>query len=237
MPIKILPSNLPELGLLRDLFLQENCFQFICNKCHVYGWADHYLIVEGEQKIGYGAVWGQEKREDRDAIFEFFLIKPFRKFANDIFPKLIAASGTTYVESQSNDSLLTAMLYEHCKDINAEAILFEDFYQTNFLMEGTMIEKKLPDSNNVNDYPFLLKHNEALIGTGGLMLNYNLPYADIYYEIDVAYRNKGYGTFMVQELKKEAYKMGRGPQLDAMSITRYQKAFCKKQVFGFAVIG
>ena len=43
------------------------------------------------------------------------------------------------------------------------------------------------------------------------MLNYNMPYADIYYEVNENYRQKELGTLMVQELKKAAYEMGRVP--------------------------
>ena len=50
-----------------------------------------------------------------------------------------------------------------------------------------------------------------MAATGGLMLNYNMPYADIYYEVNENYRQKGLGTLMVQELKKAAYEMGRVP--------------------------
>jgi RimJ/RimL family protein N-acetyltransferase len=45
----------------------------------------------------------------------------------------------------------------------------------------------------------------------GLLLNYNFPYADIYYGIEDAHRRRGLGSFFVQELKKIAYNMGRVP--------------------------
>jgi predicted GNAT family acetyltransferase len=43
------------------------------------------------------------------------------------------------------------------------------------------------------------------------MLNYNFPYADIYMDVKENYRKKGFGSLMVQELKKEIYCMGRVP--------------------------
>ena len=66
--------DLEEIQTFRILFLHENDFQFIYNKCHDYGWADTYLFVIDGISVGYGSVWGQSNREDRDAIFEFYVI-------------------------------------------------------------------------------------------------------------------------------------------------------------------
>ena len=52
-------------------------------------------------------VFGENKREDRDRIFEFYLIEPFRKFASTVFLKFIEASKVSFIECQSNDLLLS----------------------------------------------------------------------------------------------------------------------------------
>ena len=72
MEFNIEKTSLTKVESLRDLFLSENTFQFIYNKCHAAGWADVYLISKNEQQVGYGSVWGKDKREDRDTISEFF---------------------------------------------------------------------------------------------------------------------------------------------------------------------
>src|SRR5690242_21101470 len=132
MEIKIVSTNVAQMQPLRDLFLHENKFQFIYNKCHLYGWADVYACIIDNVTIGYGAVWGKDKREDRDTIFEFYIIEAFRKFINQVFEKFMLACRATVIECQSNDALLFSLLCEYTKNINAEAILFEDSFQTNF---------------------------------------------------------------------------------------------------------
>src|SRR2546426_150205 len=112
MQYNITKTNLEEIRALRIFFLQENNFQFIYNKCHDYGWADTYLFSTNGTKIGYGSIWGKDKRENRDAVFEFYLIEPFKKLANIIFPQFIAVSNPSFIECQSNDPLLSSMLYE-----------------------------------------------------------------------------------------------------------------------------
>ena len=135
MEINIRKTSLEEIAALRVLFLQENNFQFIYNKCHQFGWADVYLFVKDGIHIGYGSVWGKDKRQDRDTIFEFYLLPLYRKLSNLIFPEFYVASAVSFIGCQSNDVFLTSMLYEYCRDINAEAILFKDhFTMSSFII-------------------------------------------------------------------------------------------------------
>ncbi len=85
MELKVIKTGLEEIQAFRILFLQEYQFQFTYDKCHYYGWADTYLFLIDGKKVGYGAVWGKDKREDRDAIMEFFVLRTFRRFSNLIF--------------------------------------------------------------------------------------------------------------------------------------------------------
>ena len=65
--------------------------------------------------------------------------------------------------------------------------------------------------------------------------NYNMPYADIYYEVNEQYRRKGYGTLMVQELKKAAYLLGRLPAARCNINNYLSKATLLKA--GFVICG
>lgn len=58
---------------------------------------------------------------------------------------------------------------------------------------------------------YRLELDGELIATGGYVWNYNFPYIDIYYEVMENHRKKGFGTLITQELKKEAYLLGRVP--------------------------
>lgn len=44
--------------------------------------------------------------------------------------------------------------------------------------------------------------------TGGLMFHYNRPYVDIYMDVSEPFRHRGYGSYLVQELKRAAYELG-----------------------------
>jgi GNAT superfamily N-acetyltransferase len=241
METEIIKTGLEEIKALRVLFLQENNFQFIYNKCHDYGWADTYLFKVNGTKIGYAAVWGQSKREDRDAIFEFYLIPSYRKFTEIIFPKFHALSGAVYIECQTNDGLLSPILYEFCENINAEAVLFEDSFQSTLQIPGTVFRQKTAEdktSDDMGDYLLLL--NGEIVADGGLMLNYNIPFADIYMKVNENFRQQGFGSLLVQELKKQAYLMGRVPAARCNIRNHISKSTLQKagfKVCGFIVLG
>ncbi len=212
MEITIAKTGLAEITVFRNLFLKENNFQFIHNKCHDYGWADTYLFTIDGAHAGYGSVWGQNRREDRDTIFEFYLLIPYRKMAELVFSKFIGISGVVFLECQTNDSLLSSMVYRFSENIHAESILFEDNVQSNLYLPGVVFRKRTPgDKVDEDSGDFLLLDNQSIVADGGLMLNYNFPFADIYMRVKENERQKGYGSFIVQELKKEAYHIGRVP--------------------------
>ncbi len=87
--------------------------------------------------------------------------------------------------------MLASLLFEHAKNIHAEAILFEDDFQTTFTIDGVILEKKSKEADSHRDArEYILKQNEEAVASGGLMLNYNLPYADLYYEVNENHRGK-----------------------------------------------
>lgn len=212
MHFDIAKTSSEEIKPLRLLFLQQLNLQFVHNKCHDYGWADAYIISYNSLKIGYGSVWGMTKREDRDAIFEFFLLPDYEKYAHLVFPVLRAACNATHIECQTNERLLAGMLFEFAENINAESILFEDYYTTHFTAGNTVFRDKEPTDKAPEDCgDQLLLYNDVIVADGGLMLNYNMPFADIYMRVGEAHRQKGFGSLIVQELKKRAYAINRVP--------------------------
>ncbi|HEY2583548.1 MAG TPA: GNAT family N-acetyltransferase [Mucilaginibacter sp.] len=236
MQLKINKANLEDVLELRAQFLQESNFQFIYNKCHENGWADTWLFEVDGEKAGYGSVWGADRRDARDAIFEFYLPGPFRKLANLIFEEFCTVSGAKLIECQSNDSLLAWMLFEYALNINAEAILFEDDFQSNISVPGVTLSRNSETVETDNDSgEYLLKSDGETAASGGFMLNYNKPYADIYMEVKQPFRQRGFGSLIVQELKKIIYQMGRVPAARCNINNSISKATLLKA--GFKVCG
>ena len=214
MKLNAFKTTLQEIQTFRALFLQETNFQIRYNACHERGWSDTYLVTCNDIAIGYCSIKGKNNLTDRDSVFEFYVIHPYRKFLEIIFSELLLVSGATFIECQSNDFLLSSLLYEFSQNINADVILFQDHVVTEYINPGVIFRLR-DKEDNVFEHKmepmgnYILELNKKIIATGGFMLYYNMPFADLYMEVEDEYRRQGFGTFLLQELKKECYLAGR----------------------------
>ena len=216
MSLEITRVELKEILLLRNLFLQENNFQIRYDACHRRGWSDSYLVTFNDQQIGYGSVKGLDEIKDRDAIFEFYLIPPFRHLAVPAFEKLIPFSGATHIVTQSNQQLLTQILYQFSNEIDSNVILFEDHVSTDHKIDGAIFRPKKEGDKVFPHYAepegdFVLELNDEIVASGGFLLHYNAPFADLYMEVRSDKRKQGFGSLLVQEVKRACYLAGRVP--------------------------
>jgi RimJ/RimL family protein N-acetyltransferase len=58
---------------------------------------------------------------------------------------------------------------------------------------------------------YVLEFQGQIVASGGFMLHYNLPFADLYMEVEERFWQRGFGSFLIQELKKQCYLSGRVP--------------------------
>lgn len=208
-------TDLLRIQPLRALFLQEGNFQVRYNACHERGWTDSYLLTSGDVEVGYGSIKGQEL-PDRDTAFEFYVIPPFRRHASLWFGELLTVSEADRIECQSNELLLSAMLFEFAANIHATAMLFEDHAATDHVLPGGVFRSRRSDDQifehtvePVGDY--VLELQGEVVATGGFLLHYNRPFADVYMEVEKNHRRKGVGGFLVQEIIRQCYAAGRVP--------------------------
>ncbi len=207
--------GLQTIQLLRALFLQETNFQIRYDACHKRGWSDSYLLLLDDLPVGYGSVKGREI-EDRDTVFEYFVVPPFRSRASELFRQLLAASAAGFIECQSNDLLLTSMLYEFSRSVSADVVLFEDHAVTRLAIAGAAVRPRREDdqifehtAEPVGD--FVVDLGGEVVASGGFLRHYNPPFADLYMEVRPDCRSRGIGSFLLQEMKRECYLAGRVP--------------------------
>lgn len=213
--LEAVPANLAEIQTLRALFLQEANCQIRYDACHTRGWTDSYLFKLNGRSIGYGSVNGQE-RADRDTVFEFYVIPAFRKHSRDLFVDLLIKSRCSLVECQSNAPLLTSLLYDYATEICANTILFSDCFVSELRVPEAIFRPRLEGEPvfDHSDEPLgshVLELAGEVIASGGFLLHYNMPFADLYMEVRTDKRRQGYGSFLIQELKRECYLAGRVP--------------------------
>ena len=216
MSLTVSKTELKNILPLRNLFLQENNFQIRYNACHERGWTDSYIVIDNDKKIGYGSVKGNKELNDRDTVFEFYIIPSFRKISSIAFTELLSVSKTAFIECQSNERLLTSLLYEYGENINSNVILFEEHITTSLSVDNAIFRKRKEDdvvfehkAEPVGDY--VLELNNEIVATCGFLLHYNFPFADLYMEVREDQRKRGLGSFLIQQIKRQCYLAGRVP--------------------------
>jgi GNAT superfamily N-acetyltransferase len=202
---------------LRELYRQEMNCQIIHDSWHGRGWTDSYLLRVDGRVVGFASVGGI-RANPKDIITEFYVLPISRGAALPLFRRLMAVSQAKTIETQTNDILGTLMLYDCASSVERHAVLFEDAFTTNLSVPGITFrrtaesEKGLifPHSTEpVGDW--LIVVDGQIVATGGILFHYNIPYGDIYMEVAEPFRKRGYGSYLVQELKREAYEMGKIP--------------------------
>lgn len=133
---------LKQILRLRELYRQEVNCQIVHDSWHERGFTDSYLIRRDGQIAGYGRVAG-ERAKRKDVIKEFYILPIHRAAALPLFRRLAAASQARKVEAQTNDILLTLMLFDCARRIKNETILFTMRSQRAFPFPESLFEGSL----------------------------------------------------------------------------------------------
>ncbi|HLY65180.1 MAG TPA: GNAT family N-acetyltransferase, partial [Chloroflexota bacterium] len=177
--------------------------------------SDAYLILLNGLVAGYAAV---ANKYDKGAVCEFYVIPRYRASAQQAFRALIDASGATKVMAQTNDNLLLLMLYDFTKAITSDTILFADALTTHLTRPSGHL-RRVTDEDRASLFAhhseppgeWAIEHGGQIVATAGALYHYNPPYGDIYMEVDEAFRRMGFGSYLVQEVKRVCYEIGKVP--------------------------
>ncbi len=215
MKIQADRAEYKEVAALRELFRQEANCQFIHDSALARSIADAYLLVVDGRIGGYGAVWN---KYEKDRLTEFYALPHLRGHALPMFRELLAVSGATHIEAQTNIPWMLTLLYDCADDIKAESILFHDAFTTHLACPNGTFRRATPlDTAEVFTHhsepvgEWLMEVEGAVVATAGFLCHYNPPYGDIFMEVAEPARRQGVGSYLVQEVKRVCYEAGKKP--------------------------
>lgn len=203
----------------RDLYRHEMNCQIIHDSLHAReGWTRSYLLQVDSATVGYGSTAVSGPWKGKPTIFEFYVLPQYRDRVFDLFCALMEAAGTTSIETQTNDLLLSTLLHSLAPAVASESILFHDKLTTTHALSGAVVRRMTSDdaaqivSHQLEaEAEWVLEVEGRIAGTGGILYHYNRPYGDIYMRIAEPFRRRGLGSYMVQELKKICHEQGNIP--------------------------
>jgi len=211
--------ELLEIAGMRDMYRHEMNCQIIHDSIHARpGWTHEYLFTEGGAKLGYGSVAVAGPWQSMPTVYEYFVLPQHRGRIFHLFIALLASSGATVIETQSNDQLLTVMLHTFAPTVTSESILFHDKVTTAHTRPDAIFRKVTPEDvpkitqqELDSEATWLMEVGGVVAAAGGVLFHYNRPYGDIYMKVGESFRRRGIGTYLVQELKRICYQGGSVP--------------------------
>lgn len=219
MPISVRVCDPHEITPLRESYREEMDCQIIHDSIHSRpGWTTEYALDLNGTLAGYGSVAIGGPWKTSHALYEFYVKQEYRQRIFDLFAALLPACSAAIIETQTNELILPVLLHTFCQNIRAEAILFEDRFETQLVPEGSGFRSTKPEDTELLETLHLdetagwvVTLNDEIAGAGGILYHYNRPYGDIYMKIAEQFQGRGLGAYLVQELKKSCRAGGSVP--------------------------
>jgi GNAT superfamily N-acetyltransferase len=182
------------------------------------GWTRTYVLERNGVAVGFGSIAVAGPWKEKPAIIEFYVLPEHRQCAFDLFETFLTTTGVRFFEVQSNDTLLTVLAHTYGKNIVSESIVFHDRITTRHPPNGAALRRVTPKEEIKDSIEqrrgggeWVLELEGQIAGKGGILFHYNRPYGDIYMDIETAFRRRGLGTYLIQELKRECRELGAVP--------------------------
>ncbi|MBL9198956.1 MAG: GNAT family N-acetyltransferase, partial [Opitutaceae bacterium] len=219
MPLSATLAAPAELTPWREHYRRETPGQIVHDSLHRRpGWTQSHLLKIDAVAVGYGSVALAGPWAGKPTVFEFFVAPEHRVSAFALFEAFLAASGARNFEVQTNDTLLTVMLHAYARDIVSEKIVFRDHAQTALPSRGASLRQVTSNDelraftlNRQGCAEWALDRGGEMVATGGLCFHYHAPWCDLFYDVPEPQRRRGFGSYLVQELKRTAYALGATP--------------------------
>jgi GNAT superfamily N-acetyltransferase len=215
MEISARPARQPEVEPLRELYRHAMGCQIIMDSFLRRGFSDGYLLLADGRPAGYGLV---ARQYYPGRVHELYLFPRYRPAAATFLRTLLAAAAATGIRAQSNDPLLSLLLWDCAEEVSSDVILFADGTTTQLPCPGVTLRPVQPADHEplrrldlAAEGGWLLERDGEPVASGGFLCHYNPPYGDVYMQVHAAHRRRGYGSYLVQELKRLCYEHGKQP--------------------------
>ncbi|MDQ2744443.1 MAG: GNAT family N-acetyltransferase [Chloroflexota bacterium] len=238
MHIEIEPTTVDQVADLRFLYARELDDVIRYEREIRQGRARIYGVLNGGALIGYGILHGEG--EDRSTVVEFFLLPQNRRHTVPVFDHFTRVTEAVGVQARTTDAGLVLLLHERTHDIVPGNFYFHDAENTHHPVPGIRCRAithgdldviapimttsegwpfEVPDRETlavwiVSNEGWLLEDDEGIAGIGAILHGYNAPFASIGMVVMKRARRRGYGTCLIEELKRETYDMGKIPRAD-----------------------
>lgn len=170
--------------------------------------ADPWIVLREGSAVAYGGVWN---RHFPDRLMEFYAVPGSSVEPIHGLRELVAASGATHIEAQTNIPGMLRLLHACATDVTEENVLFQEGGHTDLACRGATFRRRGQGDDDAPDGEWVVSLGGTAVAAGGVLTHYNRPYGDVYIEVREDFRGRGIGSWMVQELRRVARAAGYVP--------------------------
>lgn len=219
MSISVRSCEFNQIASFRTKYREEMRCQIIHDSIHERpGWTVEYALELDGVTVGYGSVAIGGPWKTMHSLYEFYVARGKRGHVFDLFASLRRNCDANKIETQTNDPFLSVMLHTFGQNIQTEAILFEDQFETELSLVDTSFRRREDGDREelrrleLDDTAgWVVMWDGGIAGAGGVLYHYNRPYGDVYMKIAEPFQGRGLGAYLVQELKRACRAAGNVP--------------------------
>jgi GNAT superfamily N-acetyltransferase len=216
MTIEVTRRTAEELFPLHELFRAEANCQLIRDSYWTRGFLEAWALLIDGKTVGHAALGN---RHFAGRVIEFFVLPEYRVQAAELFAELLRASRATHVEAQTNVPLMAAMVREFATETRTESLLFAEEGPTALAAPEDAVFRRKRETGDLGVFEhrmepegeWVIEAAGEIVGTGGFLTHYNPPYADLYMEVEESKRRRGFGSYLIQELRRVCREAGKCP--------------------------
>ena len=235
MSLEIRPADLHEIAWTRSRYHRELGDAVPHEPQVLRGELNLSILILDGRAIGHGIVDGASA--DGATIVEFYVLPCDRRLVSSYFDQFLDATGAVFIAARTDDPILTVLLFDRAEAISSGAILFRDHETTQYVAPGTHLRpitrqdraQLAPELCQPESWPhafasmdalerwiergvgWILEQEHTVLAVGSISDDRNVPFADLGMRVIEPYRQQGYGVYIIQELKREAYRRGAIP--------------------------
>jgi GNAT superfamily N-acetyltransferase len=217
--ISVTPTSLSEIAPLREAFRAEMATQIVHDSIHRRrGWTTEWAINEADRPVGYCSVAIDGPWRDRPTFYESFVVPERRTRSFAFFEAFLDAARPQAFDVQSDAVFTTIAALTFAREITVDRIVFREGETTTQAIPGATVRRVTPIEEiqsaieaRQGGGEWVIELDGAVVGRGGILFHYNVPFGDIYMEIDEPFRRRGLGAYLVHELKRACRELGAIP--------------------------
>lgn len=194
-------AKIDEIAHLRDELNASARCQIVRWTNLTRGFGYEVAVEDGAKLVGYGVI---RTTDDEDTLIEFFAIKEVDFLA--VARAILEFSKAPLIEAQSNLPFMPEILEQFSNNQTPGPLLFADG-EPSQLDVPNAIFRAVSSSDTIFEHKsepvgnWCIECDNAVVATGGFFTHYNPPYADLYMEVHPHFRKRGFGSFLIQNLR------------------------------------